>query len=276
MKLKVAIAILAVVCVGLAITLFVAKKQADDQHTSDVSSIESFSNQMVEANDHLKDLGQVNLTLSNSLASSQLQVALGEEQLTHLSNSLAQANEALEQAKLSLLSADELITNLNSRITDLESQNKALDDQAESLSNRLAALNAQIIETRNELAVSETNAAFLQRELQKQLAQRAELEHKFNDIDELRAQVKKIKDEMFVERRIQLMKYDNGGKKGGELLMTHVAPLNYQPFYMPPPTKQASSSSDLNVEIGSDGSVRIIPPLGATNSPPASTNSTAH
>jgi hypothetical protein len=37
-----------------------------------------------------------------------------------------------------------------------------------------------------------------------------------------------------------------------------------------PPTP----SYDLNVEIGSDGSVKVIPPLGNTNSPPASTNST--
>jgi chromosome segregation ATPase len=265
MKLKVVIVILAVVCVGLGIAIFATKKQADDQHTADVTSINNFSNQVVEANDHLKDLSQVNLTLSNNLASTQLQVTLGGEQLTQLSNSLAAANVALADARNSLLSADELITNLNSRISDLETQNKALDDQADSLSNRLAILTTQIEDTKNKLAVSETNAAFLQNELQKQLAQKAELEHKFNDIDELRVQVRKIKDEMFVARRVQLMKNDNGNKKGGEMLMSHNTPVNTQPFYMPPPTK--SQNSDLNVEIGSDGSVKIIPPMGGTNSP---------
>jgi predicted RNase H-like nuclease (RuvC/YqgF family) len=269
MKLKVVIVILAVVCVGIAIALIATKKQADDRHAEDLTAINNFSNQVVVANDHLEDLGQVNLTLSNSLASSQLQVALGEEQLTQLSNSLAAAYVALADARNSLFSAEELVTNLNNRIADLETQNKALDDQADSLSNRLAQLNVQIEETKNQLAVSETNAAFLQNELQKQLAQKAELEHKFNDIDELRIQVKKIKDEMFVERRIQLDKYGTGSKKGGEMLMSH---NNNMPFSVPAPSKPPTSTYDLNVEIGSDGSVRVIPPMGSTNSPPSSTN----
>jgi len=260
MKFKVAIVILALACVGLAIALFANKKQADDQLAKDANSINEFSNQVVEASERLKELGQVNLTLSNDLSSSQQQIALSAEQMAQLSNSLAAANAALAETRNSLLSAQELVTNLNNRIADLETQNRALDDQAASLSNRLVALTMQIEDTKNQLAVSETNAAFLQDELQKQLAQRAELEHKFNDIDELRAQVRKIKDEMFMARRLQLMKYDNGGKKGGELLMTHTAPA-IGPAPKPRPLY------DLNVEIGSDGSVHVIPPLGTTNSP---------
>jgi chaperonin cofactor prefoldin len=261
MKLKVVIVILAVACIGLGIALFAAKKQAEEQHGQDVSSITDFSNQVVHANDQLKDLGQVNLTLSNDLASSQQQIALGEAQMAQLSNSLVAANSTLEDTKNSLMSSEELITNLNNRIADLEAQNKALDDQADTLSNRLAALTVQIVDTKNQLAISETNAAFLQDELQKQLAQRAELEHKFNDIDELRTQVRKIKDEMFIARRLQLMKNDNGNKKGGEMLMTHNAPTSGPAGAKPNP------NYDLNVEIGSDGSVKIIPPIGSTNSP---------
>jgi phage-related tail protein len=270
MKFKVVLVILAVACVGLVIALFATKKQADDQHTTDINSINEFSNEVVQANRHLDELGQVNLSLSNSLAATQQLVAQGEEQMAQLSNSLASATATLAETKNSLLSTEELVTNLNSRIADLESQNKALDEQADSLSNRLAALTMQIEDTKNQLAVSETNAAFLQKELQKQLAQKAELEHKFNDIDELRAQVKRIKDEMFIERRVQLMKYDTGGKKGGELLMMHY-PLQAVTV---PPTRQAVSNYDLNVEIGSDGSVRVIPPMGSTNSPAA--NPPAH
>jgi len=120
----------------------------------------------------------------------------------------------------------------------------------------------QIEETKNQLSVAETNAVFLQGELQKQLAQKAELEHKFNDVDELRAQVKRLKDEMFVARRVQLMKYDNGNKKGGQLLMMHNTPLS-----APAARKPAAPNYDLNVEIGSDGTVKVIPPIGKTNSP---------
>ena len=270
--MKVIIVILAVACVGLGIALFATKKQAEDVHSTDVTSINDFSNQVVATSKHLDELGQVNLTLSNELASSQQEIALGAEQMVQLSNSLAAANTALLETSNLLISAEEQVTNLNNRIADLETQNKALDTQAESLSNRLVALTVQIEETKSQLAVSETNAAFLQGELQKQLAQKADLEHRFNDIDELRAQVKRIKDEMFVARRLELMKYDNGNKKGGELLMNHN-------MWMPSPNLHqapATPSYDLNVEIGSDGSVKVIPPMGRTNAPAGGTNAPAH
>jgi chromosome segregation ATPase len=219
----------------------------------------------------LDELGQVNLTLSNDLASSQQQLTVNTEETVQLSNSLAAANALLADTRNSLASAEELVTNLNARIADLETQNKALDIQAESLSNNLAHLTEQIQDTRSQLAVSETNASFLQAQLKKQLAEKAELEHKFNDLAELRAQVHKIKDEMFVARRIQLMKNDNGNRKGAALLMSRNPPLN-----VPPPHRLATNSYDLNVEIGSDGSVKVITPGSSTNSPSVSdTNSPA-
>ena len=270
MKIKVVIVILAVVCAGLAIAFFATKKHADDQHATDVTTINDFSNQVVDANEHLKEAGQVNLTLSNDLASSQQELALDAEQMTQLSNNLATATAALADiktsladTKTSLATEQEMVTNLNTRISDLEAQNKALDLQAESLSKALAQLTAQIEETKNQLAISETNSAYLQGELQKQLAQKAELEHKFNDVDELRGQVKKLKDEMFIARRLQWMKSgDNTNKKGAELLMMHSAPAAN-----PPPRKPPTPNYDLNVEIGSDGSVKVIPPLSGTNRP---------
>jgi len=258
MKIKIAFVVVALACVGLVIALLTAKKDAEQQHTSDLSSISDFSNQVVTVGKHVDELGQVNLTLSNDLASSHQQINVDGEEIAKLSNSLAAASITLAETKSSLASAQELVTNLNTRVSDLEAQNKALDDQAQSLSNRLAVLTLQIEDTKTKLAVALTNADFLQRELQKQMAAKAELEHKFNDLDELRAKVKQIKDQMFIARREQLMKNDNGGKKGGQLLMEHT------------PAKSGSKSPgnyDLNVEVGSDGSVKVIPPLGNTNRP---------
>lgn len=262
MKIKIAIGILAVACVALVIALFTAKKSAEDQHTSDVSSISDFSNQVVTVGKHMDELGQVNLTLSNDLASSQQQLSLNAEQMSKLSNSLTAANSTLADTKSmladtksSLASAQEMVTNLNGRISDLEAQNRALEDQAQSLSNQIAVLDTQIDDTKTKLAVALTNADYLQRELQKQLAAKAELEHKFNDLDELRAKVKQIKEQMFIARREQLMKNDNGGKKGGELLIQRTLGMS----------TKSSPTYDLNVEVGSDGSVKVIPPLGGTN-----------
>jgi len=259
MKLKVVLVILAVACVGLGIALFANKKQADDQRATDVTAINDYSNQVMTASHHLDELGQVNLTLSNDLTSSQQQLSLNAEQLSQLSNSLATAKSTLADTKTSLAGAQELVTSLNNRIADLEAQNKLLDQQASTLSNTLAQLTAQIENTKNQLAIAETNGVFLQGELQKQLAQKAELEHKFNDLVELRVQVKKMKDELFVARRLQLMKNDNGGKKGAELLMLRNPPATN------PPAGTTPANYDLNVEVGSDGSIKVIPPLSATN-----------
>ncbi|HEX7652491.1 MAG TPA: hypothetical protein VF607_03225 [Verrucomicrobiae bacterium] len=254
MKLKILIIILAVACAGLVIGLLATKKQAEKQHTDDLSSIIDFSNQLVGANVQIKDLSQANLALTNDLAFSR-------QQSMDLSNALSSANTVLEETKVSLNSAQGQITNLNTHITDLENQNKALDERAADLTNTIARLSVMIEDTANKLAIAETNREYLSGELQKQMAQKAELEHKFNDVNEVRAQVKKLKDEIFIARHMQLYKNDAGGRKGAEQLLA-------KPTI--PPTNapgKLTGNAGLNVEIGSDGSVRVIPPLGATNAP---------
>jgi chromosome segregation ATPase len=269
MKIKVVIIILALASLGLGIALLLTKKQADEQHASDVTSITEYSNQVVDAHEHLKEAGQVNLTLSNDLASSQQQLTLSADQTAQLSNrlaatstTLAETKTSLDETRTSLASAQELVTNLNTRVADLEARNKQLDQQAEALHLSLAQLTEQIESTKNQLAVTKTNAAFLQGELQKQLAQKAELEHKFNDLDELRGQVKKMKDEIFIARRREWMKSDTGKRKGAELLMRYGAPATGSS-----PRKLPGTNYDLKVEIGSDGTARVIPPPGRTNNP---------
>ena len=137
-------------------------------------------------------------------------------------------------------------------------------------------MSAAIENTQNRLAIAETNRAFIEQELQKQMAQKAELEHKFNDLNEVRAQVKKLRDEAFVARRLQWMKAfvarrlqwmknDNGQKKGAELLMQRTPAVTNTPV-----TADHQTNYNLNVEVGSDGSVRVIPPLNSA------TNGTAH
>jgi chromosome segregation ATPase len=250
MKIKIIIVVLAVACVGLGIALLATKNQSDEQHTKDVSSIVDFSNQLINVNQHLDSVNQVNLMLTNDLA-------LSQQQATELSNNLITAAATLASTKSTLASAQDQVVSLNSQITDLESQNKVLDQRASDLTNTIAQLNAQIEDTQNKLAVSETNRVFIHSELQKQLAEKAELERKFNDLNEVRAQVKKLKDELFIARRLQLDKNDNSAKKGGALLIQR-APLTSS-------TVKPAPNYDLNVEVGSDGSVKVIPPLGATN-----------
>jgi chromosome segregation ATPase len=253
MKIKIVIVILAVVCLGLIIGLLAIKKQGEEQHATDASSIVDFSNQVVNADLKINDLNQVNLTYSNDLAMSQ-------QQAVQLSNNLAAADTTIADSKAAIASAQGQITNLNSQISDLEARNQQLDQRASELTNTIAQLNGVIAETRNRLSTTETNNAFLQQELQKQMAEKAELEHKFNDLDVLRQQVKKIKTDLYVARRLQLMKNDNSQKKGGQMLIERTVPVTNAPV---------APNYGLNVEVGSDGSVRVIPPLGAATNAPA-------
>ena len=260
MKTKVVIVILAVACAGLAIALLAAKKQGEEQHATDVNSIADFSNQVFNASLKINDLNQVNLALTNDLETTRQH---SFELSSGLSNQLNAATAALNASQGDLAAARTQINGLNSHVSDLEVQNQSLEKRAGELSNNIVELDQQIAITRQKLAHSQSDNTFLQQELQRQMAQRAELEHKFNDLDELRQQVKKIKSEIFIARRLEFMHNDHSQMRGAELLM--------HPNVPPPVTSTSSSApgNALNVEIGSDGSVKVIPPLGAPTNAPA-------
>jgi chromosome segregation ATPase len=150
-------------------------------------------------------------------------------------------------------------------MASLETRNQVLDQRAAALTNAIASLNAQIADTQQKLAGSETNNAFLEKELQRQTAAKAELESKFNNLSTVRAQVKKLKDDLLVARRLQWMREgsDPGSQqKGAQLLMQRTASAPARPPHY-----------DLNVEVSSDGSIHVIPlpasaPATTTNLPP--------
>jgi chromosome segregation ATPase len=258
MKIKIGIVILAVIGAGLLIALLATKKEAEELHKKDADAILDFSNQLTTASTSLDDLRQVNLVLTNDMVAT-------HQALDTASNNLAETAATLADVQAALENSQGQVTNLNTRISDLEAENKVLDERANSLSNAITALDAQIAETRQKLAAAETNNTFLTFELQKQMQQKAELERKFNDLDEVRAQVKKLRDEAFSARRLEWIKDGTSPgtqPKGAQLLMLRSAPR-------PPSAAPAvrAPKYDLNVEVGSDGSVHILPPP---------TNSAAH
>ncbi len=148
------------------------------------------------------------------------------------------------------------VATLNTQVADLQSQSTELDQRAAELTNTINQLNTQIADTENKLAVATTSNVFLQSELEKQLAEKTALERRFNDLADVRTQLKKLKDEVYVARRMELNRYQNWNSKLGALLMQR-APLTAPP--------NPGNPYDLNVEVSSDGSVKVIPPMGGTN-----------
>ena len=261
MKNRMGIIILTVACVGLAIALVVSQTNASkDIEKAQRESVDN-SNHWVKAADDLAYEMKMNNALTNDLAARMQDLATLTNQMTDTSNALAKTEDSLKAAQ------DE-VAKRDSEISDLESQNKALDQRTMDLTNSIANLQTQIDDTQKKLATSEGDKAFLQKELQRLTAEKAELVRQFNDLKVLRAQVAKLKEEMDISRRLAWIRegiFARDEEKGGQILMqkspatsASAKPAPRQPNY------------DLNVQINSDGTVKVIPPLTnslATNSP---------
>ncbi|HTR41100.1 MAG TPA: hypothetical protein VMH87_05750 [Pseudomonadales bacterium] len=230
--------ILILACIGLVVALVVTQKKIDQERQDDANRILDFSNQVVSANDELNDLRQVNLTLTNDLNSSR-------QQIVDLSNRMLVISDSLSNSDTQLKSAQD-------QIASLEAQNQAYEQKAEQLTNTISALNAKILEAENDLAQSQTNSAFLQGELTNKVQQIAELTQKFNDLQTVKAQARKLHDELVVERRMQWIRegtQPNNNVKGAQLLMARSWPTNK----LTPP-----SHYNLSVEVDSSGAVQIV------------------
>jgi chromosome segregation ATPase len=249
MKTQLGIIILVAVCVGMVVALVAEKKSADHQQTTATDTIFDFSNQLTTASASLDELRQVNLMLTNDLDASR-------QTLTTLSNQYVATSTSLSNTTVALKTAQD-------QIAELETQNQELDQRVADMTNTIDNLSTQISETQMKLVETETNNTFLESELKQQVAQRADLERKFNNLTQVRAQVRKLRDDLLVARRLQWMREgtDPGQQhKGAELLMARGAVTN---------RIVGPAHYDLNVEVSSDGSVQVVPAM--TNAP-ATTN----
>jgi chromosome segregation ATPase len=259
MRNQLGIIVLIVVCVGLIVALVMNQKKATTQHQQDVQAITGKSNELIKTTADLEDVRKVNADLNKDLDTR-------KDELTTMTNRLNEVAGTLATTEQSLKSTQEQmsreVASRDAKISDLENQNHSLDQRASELSTAITNLTGQIEDTQKKLAASEGDKAFLQKELQRLMAEKAELERQFNDLDVLRHQVAKLKEELAIARRLQWIREGliaRDQKKGAQLLMEK----------SPPPqsntTAQPKPKYDLNVEINSDGSVRVISP--PTNAP---------
>lgn len=267
MKSKIVVAVLVVLCVLLGIWLVVSRKQAATDKQTATGTIQYLSNQVMETSAKLDEQKQVNLNLEKDLTTTNQYLAQLSNDLNQtiagLNTNLTKTSAELDAARQSIKAAQDDLARRDARITELEAENVNLDKRATELTNAITALNGQITETQRKLAAAEGDKAFLEKELKRLMAEKADLEQKFNDLEILRAQVKHLREELAVARRLEWIRKGLWGAgtetRGAQLLMQK-----------PKPEATSSGESnryDLNVEIKSDGSVRVIPP--ATNSAPA-------
>jgi len=248
--------ILILLCLGLAVAVVVVKKRAGEQHLQDTAQIETVSNNLAKANGDLEDQKKVNVTLEKDMDT---QKKTFEKSMTDLTNNFTEVSANLAKTEASLHASEQEIKQRDAKIADLEAQNQALDKRAAELSNDLTNLTAQIDDTKRKLAASEGDKAFLQKELHRLMGEKAELERQFNGLTVLRAQVAKLRAEHNIAQRLEWARqglFASADQKGAQKLMQGL---------VPPRSEAQKPSYDLNVEVSSDGSVRVIPPLTNSN-----------
>jgi chromosome segregation ATPase len=257
----VVIIILALVCVGIGIALIVTKKQANQRQRELTDDNGTLSNRWVTTQDELDQQKQTNAVLESELTKQRQASDVLTKDYTHVLATLAQASNNLAKTEAALKTSQEVAAKRDTKIAELEAQNQALDKHALDLSTSITNLTLQIQEVKHKLATSEGEKGFLEKELKRLMAEKAELERQFNDLAVLRAQVAKLKEELSVARRLEWIRqglFASSEQRGAAMLM--------QPP-TPPRAKPPKPSYDLNVEVNADGSVKIIPPL--TNRPAA-------
>jgi len=246
--MKVALAILAVLSILLGAGWLVRHKKALVQERSDQEQILQFSNQWSQASGDLSEQKKVNISLETNLMQR-------FEDISTLSNQVVAVTGVLAKTEAEKKAALEEITKRDTRISELESQRDDLTRKMTDLNGSIATLETQISETERKLAAAEGDRAWLLTELKRLQEEKAQLEKQFNDLVVLREQVRKLRDELSIQRRIEWMRRGLYGSasKGAELLQKGV------------PSAKSQTNYSLEVELNRDGTVKITP--GTTNPP---------
>lgn len=261
MNPKVATIGLLVACVALGAALAYRHHTAVQQQQAAEASILVLSNDLSRTSAKLSEQEKVNQSLETNLVQKTTEIEARVLDLQALTNQLGIASNTLAKTEADLKASRDETARRDARISELETQNSALDKQAADLKSAISGLEGRIASTEKKLATSEGEKSFLLKELQRLKAEKAELERQFNDLAVLREQVRKLKDELSIARRLDWIRrgiYGNQNLKGGERLKALQNP--------PAATPQTNG---LNVEIKRDGGARILSPgTPATNPAP--------
>jgi predicted nucleic acid-binding Zn-ribbon protein len=178
--------VLGLLCVGLAISLFVNKRNYESQHEKDADAINTTSNLLSSCQREFADFRGKAITLSNHFEACQ------STSLT-FSNELLEARSLLATTKEGL---DRQITDLNGQIsqqrTQLESEKQTWSLRLANLTNQITEFTDQIASAKDSLLQANTDYALLENRFRRDVAERVIVERKFNNRLELKAQLEHL------------------------------------------------------------------------------------
>jgi chromosome segregation ATPase len=252
MKDKAPIIVLIIVAIGLGVALIVVNNKANDEKQHAADSIQTLSNNWVEERTKFDEQQAVNRALETNLANTKTEfsnkLAARDAQLAGVQTDLAKAQA---DAKAQAEAAAAAVAQRDKKIADLEGKNEELDKESNDLRSSITNLEGQISTTKKKLAASEGDRSELIKELKELQAKKDELERKFNDLAVLKQQVKLLKEQLSIARRLDWIRrgiYETLDEKGAQRMTHPVRPL-------PPDT-----NSTLNVELKQNGDIKIQAP----------------
>ena len=256
--MKVLAAILVLIVGALVWTVYslqeVRQTAAALQMSNEVVILD-FSNRWATARSSLDEQKKVNETLEVSLTDRAKQLDKLRGEVTNLTTDLA-------KSRAETRSAQEQVAKRDQQISSLENRNVDLTKQMGDLQTDIAGLEKLIEEAEHKLATSEGNRQELQKELKRLQDEKLVLEKQLQDLAFLRDQVRKLKDELTIARRLDWIRrglYSTSTKKGAEALTTLGVAT-------PAPTPGASNAAvgpSLDVELRRTGEVRVSAPTNA-------------
>jgi len=248
MKSKLLPAVLVLICLGLGAGWFLNSKKAEETRILMEGQQSALSNDLVATTGKLTEQVRVNATLETNLSQR-------IEDLNTVSNKwVATSGELTRTSVDAAKAAAEAKTEIERRdkqISDLEGEKDDLTKKMSELNGQIGGLENQIKITERKLAASEGDREALKKELKRLIAEKNDLEKKFNDLAVLRDQVRKLKEELNIARRLDFIRRGLYGfdKKGAQLFQEGIRPKVA--------ANSATNAYPLKVEVGTDGSTRV-------------------
>ena len=229
--------LLIILCLLLSASLYYRHTKAVEKGIEDGAHITSLADQVVKKDIALREQTEVNISLDKDLQTRTEELGKVSDNLVKTSKNLVKT-EADAKAAIAALTVE--ITKKEARITDLEGERDDLTKKMADLNGSITSLEGKIDATQKKLAASEGDREFLLKELKRLQAEKSALERQFHDLAILRDQVKKLKDELSISKRLDWIKRGlYGDSKGGERMMKS----------MNPPPRVVKPNFDLNVEL---------------------------
>ena len=261
MNSKIVAILLVLLCLLLGAGLIYRHNTAKKDRKDDVAKIYHYSNEWVETSKKLDEQKLVNLSLERDFATQ-------AEELKTYSNNLATVSadfvKTQADAKTAAEAAKEEVRRRDGRISELEGERDGMTKKMTDLTGSISSLETLIADTQRKLEASEGDREFLLKELKRLQAEKTDLERQFNDLAQLREQVRRLRDELSVSRRLEWIRRGiYGSLKGGEMLRQGLA------------STAARTNYNLDVEIRREGGATVLTNAPTSDATSAATNSTS-